>query len=169
MNIFYLDRNPILAADAQCDRHVVKMILETAQLLSTAHHELDGESPAYKPTHKNHPSAVWVRENHSNYQWLWILLGYLLNEYYERYGKTHKTLSSGVYNNLRQPPILIQRGELTPPPQCMPDEYKCNPNTASHADTVFAYRTYYQADKAYFAKWKSSPIPSWFTPIGEPA
>lgn len=175
MNIFYLHTEPKVCAAMHCDKHVVKMILEYAQLLSTAQHEIDGDvwdipdGYFYKATHKNHPSAAWVRENHSNYQWLWILLGYLLNEYYERYGKTHKTLSSGVYNNLRQPPILIQRGELTPPPQCMPDEYKCNPNTASHADTVFAYRTYYQADKAYFAKWKSSPIPSWFTPIGEPA
>ena len=76
MNIFYLDRNPILAADKQCDRHVVKMILETAQLLSTAHYELDGESPAYKPTHKNHPSAVWVRKSLDHY--LWAALGWFL-------------------------------------------------------------------------------------------
>lgn len=47
MNVFYLDRDPEKAASVQCDQHVVKMILESAQLLSTAHHELDGESPAY--------------------------------------------------------------------------------------------------------------------------
>ena len=79
MNIFYLHENPQRCAEMHCDKHVVKMILETAQLLSTAHHEIDGEPSieCYKATHKNHPSAVWARENRSNYIWLWNLLNSL--------------------------------------------------------------------------------------------
>ena len=68
MNIFYLDRNPVVAAQMMCDKHVVKMILESAQILSTAHRVLDGDEHAdnvgmYKMTHKNHPSTIWVRAN----------------------------------------------------------------------------------------------------------
>jgi hypothetical protein len=94
MNIFYLDRDPIEAARLQCDRHVVKMILETAQLLSTAHNELDGGQIAYKSTHKNHPSAVWARASAENYYWLQRHLGALGHEYFRRYGRVHKTIQT---------------------------------------------------------------------------
>lgn len=138
MNIFYLDCNPKVAAKLQCDRHVVKMILETAQLLSTAHHELDGSSPAYKPTHKNHPSAVWVRSSVPAYQWAWVHLEALGREYEQRYSKVHKTISNHL-ESLREPPVALQ-GHLrwSEPPQCMPEEYK-------RVDPVLAYRLYYNA------------------------
>lgn len=138
MNIFYLDCNPKVAAELQCDRHVVKMILETAQLLSTAHHELDGSSPAYKPTHKNHPSAVWVRSSVPAYRWAWEHLEALGNEYQQRYSKVHKTISNHL-ESLREPPVALQ-GHLgwSEPPQCMPEEYK-------RVDPVLAYRLYYNA------------------------
>ena len=76
MNIFYLDRNPVIAAQMMCDKHVVKMILESAQMLSTAHRVLDGDDRAnetglYKMAHKNHPSTIWVRASSENYRWLW--------------------------------------------------------------------------------------------------
>lgn len=138
MNIFYLDSNPKVAARMQCDRHVVKMILETAQLLSTAHHELDGESPAYKPTHKNHPSAVWVRSSTKAYQWAWLHLKALGSEYSKRYGKVHKTIAQHL-EALREPPRALQgHVEWQEPPQCMPDEYK-------RLDPVLAYQLYYNA------------------------
>ena len=83
MNIFYLDEDPILAAQMHCDKHVVKMILESAQLLSTAHRLLDGNKLAderglYKATHINHPSSIWVRKSSENYYWLWNLYDQLL-------------------------------------------------------------------------------------------
>ena len=137
MNIFYLDTDPAEAARMQCDRHVVKMILETAQLLSTAHHELDGESPAYKPTHKNHPSAVWVRSSTTAYRWAWQHLQSLGSEYQRRYGKTHKTIREHL-DALYSAPKAIPAGEFTDPPQCMPDEYKRD-------DTTLAYQLYYNA------------------------
>lgn len=136
MNIFYLSRDPVEAARLQCDRHVVKMILETAQLLSTAHHELDGESPAYKATHKNHPSAVWVRESLDHYEWTVYHLEALGREYKRRYSKVHRTIREH-FKALQQAPEALQgiRG-FTDPPQCMPDECK-------RADPVLGYQIYY--------------------------
>ena len=96
MNIFYLNKSFRQTAKDHCDKHVVKMILETAQLLSTAHRVLDGDEYAdrvnlYKATHKNHPSAVWVRSNKEAYDWTYMLLVQLCKEYTKRYNKEHKT------------------------------------------------------------------------------
>ena len=95
MNIFYLDKNPKIAAQMHCDKHVVKMVLEYAQILSTAHRVIDGDEVAdreglYKIAHKNHPSTAWARAGRGNYNWLSDLWGYLGNEYTHRYGKVHK-------------------------------------------------------------------------------
>jgi hypothetical protein len=151
MNIFYLDRDPCEAARLQCDKHVVKMILETAQLLSTAHNELDGGQIAYKTTHKNHPSAVWVRQNRHNYRWLRRHLEALGDEYTRRYGNVHKTIQKHS-QTLMWPPEAIPDGGFTDPPQCMPDDCK-------HEDTVIAYQTYYNqkaddwASRGMTMKW----------------
>ena len=157
MNIFYLDRDPVKCAMMHCDKHVVKMILEYAQLLSTAHHVIDVEPSidCYRATHKNHPSAVWVRENRSNYQWLRELLDNLLVEYTFRYGKIHKTESSGVYDNLRKIPCGLRVGRFTEPPQCMPDYCKA-------PDPVIGYRNYYIKEKSYMARWKNTDSPLWY-------
>jgi hypothetical protein len=157
MNIFYLHENPVTAARYHCDKHVVKMILEYAQLLSTAHHVLDGDDAPegiYKVTHKNHPSAVWVRQSKDNYLWTFDLFVWLLKEYTARYNKDHKT--SRLVSKLVQWPMNIPDTGFTQPPQCMPDEYKCD-------DPVTAYRNYYIGDKASFAVWKYSAPPMWYT------
>ena len=94
MNIFYLHRDPRVAARYHNDKHVVKMILESAQMLSTAHRELDGNlnETMYRPTHKNHPSTVWVRESSSKLHDGCIdLFISLCDEYTHRYGKVHLT------------------------------------------------------------------------------
>jgi hypothetical protein len=93
MNIFYLDRDPVIAAQMMCDKHVVKMILESAQMLSTAHRVLDGDEYAnkmglYKLAHKNHPSTIWVRTSSENYRWLFNHYDALMQEYTYRYDKT---------------------------------------------------------------------------------
>ena len=164
MNIFYLDRNPIVAAQMMCDKHVIKMILESAQMLSTAHRVLDGDEHAdnvgmYKMTHKNHPSTIWVRTNSSNYEWLWDHMNALMKEYTRRYDKHHATERLIYY--LWEFPRNISYGEFTDPPQCMPDYCK-------NDDTVDAYRSYYINEKASFAKWKNVKIPEWFN-VGEAA
>ena len=160
MNIFYLHPDPVVAAQMQCDKHVVKMILETAQLLSTAHRELDHKNEPdkfYKATHKNHPSAKWVRESAANYAWAYKHFVALCDEYTHRYGKVHAT-DRKMRGLLSAPPENIQHGFwFREPPQCMPDEYK-------QADTVEAYRAYYQSpDKQRFAAWtKTRPAPGWY-------
>ena len=162
MNIFYLDKSFTKSAEYHCDKHVVKMILETAQLLSTAHRVLDGDAKAdivglYKCTHKNHPSSVWVRSNQGAYQWTFMLFERLCKEYTRRYDKVHK--SARLLPFLLSYPENIEfsawNAELIPPPQCMPEEYK-------HEDTVTAYRNYYMGAKNSFAKWAHSATPDWW-------
>jgi hypothetical protein len=94
MNIFYLHEDPKKAAEYQYNKHVVKMILESAQMLCTAHHLLDGPDAdvPYKIAHKNHPSTVWARQSSQNYAWLYYHMVALGDEYTKRYGKTHLTI-----------------------------------------------------------------------------
>ena len=155
MNIFFLDEDAKLCAQAHCDKHVIKMILEYAQMMSTAHRVLDPPSeliePMYKPTHKNHPAAVWVRESDANYQWTHDLWFWLCKEYWWRYDKIHKTWEK-LYNKLSHTPLNIPSGSFTTPPLCMPDEYKIETGN-SVQDAIESYRKYYLEDKSSFAKW----------------
>tara|TARA_R110002124_G_scaffold173400_4_gene340985 strand:+ start:1956 stop:2408 length:453 start_codon:yes stop_codon:yes gene_type:complete len=139
------------------------MIVEYAQLLSTAHHVCDGEPTiqCYKATHKNHPSAVWARANKYNYDWLHSLLVATAKEYTYRYKKIHATESGGIINNLSNLPVAMSQATSlnefrTDIPQCMPIEYK-------KSDAISAYRLYYIKDKERFARWKERKAPSWFT------
>jgi len=165
MNIFYLDKDPRLAAEFHNDKHVVKMILESAQLLSTAHRVLDGtdgvlpderDNVLYKATHKNHPSALWVRRELDHYRWVHDLLYYLIGEYRFRYGKSHACERLQPYL-LDAPKNIPMDGAfiMEDPPQCMPDDCK-------REDTVEAYRTYYAAHKYHIANWKKRGQPEWW-------
>jgi hypothetical protein len=141
MNIFVLSTNPREAAEFHCDKHVVKMILETAQLLYTAHWLTDPDAlddGAYRKTHPNHPCALWARESKANYQWLCHLGFWLCEEYTHRYGKVHKTAKhlEWLGDNI---PELPNTG-LTPFRLAMPVEFK-------RANPVDAYRAYYLGAK----------------------
>ena len=144
MNIFFLAFDPKLAAEYHCDKHVVKMILETAQMLYCAHWVLNPENlpvGAYKKAHVHHPCSIWVRESLSNYQWLCELGWYLCKEYQYRYGaeKTHKT-ESHISWLKQNPPCSLRDIGVTTIRLAMPDEYK-QPNP------VEAYRCFYQKSK----------------------
>jgi hypothetical protein len=164
MNIFSLHLNPAKCAKLHCDQHVVKMILETAQMLSTAQWKLVPEkakallqrSLIYKPTHKNHPCVIWVCDSLDNYEWLSRLGKYLCKEYTERYQKVHK--SQRIIQYLRHhPPENLERRGLTERPQAMPPQYR-------DKDPVVAYRRYYVNEKMKFARWKHGipdPIVKW--------
>ena len=157
MNVFYLDKNPQSAAAMHCDKHVVKMILEYAQLLSTAHRVLDGDDEPvdlYKIAHKNHPSTIWTRSSKQHYQWLFRLFRKLNIEYGIRYGKIHLSWEK-LNRYLEFAPKNIKDNGWTDPPQCMPDHCK-------KPDTVEAYRNYYLVEKSYFATWKTKQ-PKWWT------
>lgn len=180
MNIFYLNKDPKLCAEQHIDKHCVKMILEYAQLLSTAHRILDGtetiepnpngrmmrrwkfederkENLLYLASHVNHPSGNWCRENVENYTWLATLLKELCQEYTHRYGKVHSTQQRGLmdylYNNL---PQNISNGKFTEPPPCMPPKYKVM------NDSIQSYFNYYVNDKQPFAKWTKRFVPDWY-------
>ena len=96
MNIFFIDKDPIIAAQYHCDKHCVKMILESAQLLSTAHRVLDEDDAhpdLYKVAHKNHPSTIWTRSSEEHYIWLYELFRNLSIEFSNRYSKVHLSWS----------------------------------------------------------------------------
>jgi len=162
MNIFWLSLNPRKAAQAQVNSHVVKMPLETAQLLCSVLW-LCGfavettETPPYKLTHKNHPCAKWARESLENYLWLVDMLEALGEEYTYRYGKQHKSVGyvSWFRENL---PELESRG-LTVPPCAMPDEYKIN-GCATFDDVIESYWWYYAIGKRHLHAWKRREVPA---------
>jgi hypothetical protein len=147
MNIFYLHDNAKVSAMAMTNKHVVKMIVESAQLLSTAHQVLDGPdaiSGIYKPTHKNHPSAVWVRESMGNYLWLHRHLYFLLDEYAKRYNKKpddHATYK--VWEVLKSIPKHIKMTMTTTPIRLA----ITNVNYHIPNDAIASYRKYYEAEK----------------------
>lgn len=158
MNIFYLDHDSKLASQAMCNKHVVKQVLESAQLLCTSHHVCcDTELPdfLYKKTHINHPCTKWVRECSANYAWLAYHAISLCQEYTYRYGKIHKSqpIIEWCLDNFPDVPI----GFGTPPAQAMPDEYK-------DSDPVKAYRNYYTQHKRFVMdmKWTKRNPPYWW-------
>lgn len=177
MNIFYLDKNPRICAEMHLDKHVVKMIVEYAQLLSTAHRVLDGtaiesksnsgrkqkkyiffderENILYKATHINHPSAVWARQSKINYCWLYELFKFLCIEYTYRYDKFHSTCR--LNNALMLAPKNIPNSKFTDPFLAMPDLHKVENNA------IKSYQNYYIHDKIRFATWKKREIPEWFS------
>lgn len=173
MNIFVLDPAPQVAARNLCDKHVVKMIVESAQMMSTAHRVLDGE-PTTRVTktgrnvkhwdHSNqmlclatmvhHPCTQWVMRTNKNYLWLYQHASAMLMEYNLRYHKIH-AMEKLISVHLSSCPKNIPLGDLTPFAQAMPDKYRSE-------DAVTAYRNYYLGDKARFAKWKNVQAPNWW-------
>ena len=155
MNIFYLDHDVQKCAEMHCDKHVVKMILEYAQMLCTAHHAKDTYicqeefeikrvnedklGMLYKSTHLMHPSSVWARESLQHYNWLYRLFAALCDEYTYRYNKVHKT-DSKLRELLSVPPSRLEDNGWKQPTQAMPMVYK-------KQDSVEAYRHYYCRDK----------------------
>jgi hypothetical protein len=151
MNIFYLDRDPTVCAKYHCNKHVVKMVLETAQLLSNAHWLTNGSGP-YKLTHAKHPCTQWVLKSKENYTWLANLGLALAKEYTHRYGKVHKTQSVIEYLISNVPSLPEE--PFTDPPQCMPEFCK-------QQDTVEAYRNYYVFCKATMLQFPMLSTPKW--------
>ena len=146
MNIFYLNRDPVKAAQVQYNKHVVKMILESAQMLCTAHHHYaellsqDDSYIPYKKAHYNHPSTIWCRENSEQYLWLYDHMIALGNEYTKRYNKIHLTITKCA-DILQATPAGIPLGTFEEPPQCMPEQYKVA------GCSVTAYWNYYEQEK----------------------
>ena len=182
MNIFVLDRDPELAAKYHCDKHVVKMVLESAQMMCAAHwmshlrkNDLSlsdfkrvrdaqqwlfenmpsQDQPPWKLSHARHPCTVWTAESTENYKWHSKLGLYLCKEYTDRYRKIHKSEAVHLWLAKNIPDLPSQ--SFTAHPICMPED-------AKSADPVESYRKYYQEYKSHFAKWKTQ-VPKWWNPI----
>lgn len=161
MNIFYLDSDITKCAQAHCDKHVNKMILESAQLLASAIHVIDPQlaqdtPDIYRLTHKNHPCAVWVRQSAYHYIYLLDLMEELNKEAQYRYGHTKDHVSLVKAREWKMPHLPFTLP--TEPPKCMPDDLKQIDNT------VEAYREYYKRDKHDIAAWTKRESPVWFRP-----
>lgn len=178
MNIFVLDKDPIIAAQLQCDKHVVKMIVESAQMLSTAHRMLDGvqmrnakgqlvkkwaltdarDDILYKSVHTAHPCTVWTMQSDMNYLWHYAHFTALCDEYTHRYGKVHAT-DKLLREELAIMPSKIKYADMTPFALAM----KANPECMYKDDAVKSYRAYYQTKQDRFSMvWTKRSIPEWF-------
>ena len=186
MNIFILDKDPVVAAQLQCDKHIPKMVVESGQMLSTAHRVLDGtltrkpsksgktmvkywdlyegrddlegEHLLYKAVHVGHPCTVWTMESQGNYRWHYDHFIALCQEYTYRYGKIHKTARE-LGSALYSAPINIPDGEMTEFPLAM----KSNPECFFWGDAVKSYRAFYQTKQHRFKMvWTKRQVPEWF-------
>lgn len=160
MNIFILDENPERCAEQHCDKHVVKMTLECAQILSAVNHMMGRHhSRLYNLTHQHHPCVVWAASCTANYVWLHRLFQALATEYVRRYPRKGRQHASWIRLGelTRAPPRgMVPRNRRTPFVQCVPKEH------VSRGDPVTAYRTYYINQKASIARWTNREVPSWF-------
>jgi hypothetical protein len=183
MNIFMTDECPVKSAVNLCDKHVNKMLLESTQMLSTAHRILDHDRVVKKPSrsgktmldhyeledyeaeliyykvaHKNHPCNIWLRESDKNYRWLWDHTRTLCQEYTYRYGKHHKC--ENLLHPLRSCPINIPVTEhMTPFKRAVGDD----PEYTDDPSTVSCYRKYYQSKASAFKMlWTKRQQPEWF-------
>ena len=181
MNVFVLSECPIESAQMMCDKHIPKMIVESAQMLSTAHRMLDGQlikkpsksgkrmvngyvhpnsnmdATLYNAVHHHHPCTVWTMESKANYDWHYQHFLALCDEFVYRFGKQHLT-SQKLTDVLREAPINIPNGAITEFPQAM----RAFPECMVEGDPVQAYRNYYHVSKS-FAKWeRGRPAPSWW-------
>lgn len=154
MNIFVLSTDPVQAAKWHTDRHCVKMILETAQLLCSVFHLQDNiYNIPYRLTHKNHPCAIWCRTSLQNFNWTLKLGKALCKEYTERYGKVHKTEEVFDWIEYNKHLLRFPNIGLTPFALAMPDNFKTN-------CPVESYHRYYREGKQHLHNWKQNK-PDW--------
>lgn len=168
MNIFFLDDDPQKAARMLFDKHVNKMLLESAQMLFTAVRRHGYDGGGYKSAYENHPMTKWVGDSYWHGSWLLTHAVELAKEFELRYGHPHKTqdmlpaLSMAVYQHLPD-------AEWRNPPRCIPDEYKIDYDSWS-GDVpchVQSYRDYYLGEKGYLYKYTNRSEPEWMGKVLE--
>lgn len=186
MNRFIIEATPKECAMAHCDKHVPKMVVEEAQMLSTVHRMLDGtiemrpsksgkrmvkywklddqrEDILYKAVHMNHPCTVWARQTTGNYNWAYQMFVALCDEFSYRYGKTHKSDELLTHHLMIPPKNIDPSLEVTPFPLAMGS----NPECMFHDDPVKSYRLFYQTKQERFKMvWSKREVPPWFSYSG---
>ena len=181
MNRFIIEASPTACAKSLCDSHVVKMVLEEGQMLSTVHRVVDGkeitgktksgrnqkqwvlpdkrEDTLYKACHVNHPCTIWARETTANYKWAASFFEEVAKEYTWRYSRQHMTHSK-LNRLIKNPPNNIDPSlELTPFPLAM----GAAPHCIDKANPIQSYRDYYFFKRDSFnMRWTKRDKPSWF-------
>lgn len=152
MNIFVLDNNVVRCARYHCDQHVVKMILESTQILCSAL-TINGYTTPYRATHQKHPCVLWTAESFDNFLWLRSLALALNREYRYRFQREVNHKSIAVIESL--PGMTYENFGRTPFIQAMPEQYR------DSDDPVAAYRNYYRGEKLRFARWTRRQPPRW--------
>ena len=170
MNIFYLSHKVSQCARWHCDRHVVKMILETTQLLYTAKWLLSSipdfsdapyrkgtEERGYRPIkNQKHPCAIWTRQSLDNYVWLCEFGLALCKEYRHRYGASKRHSCEDHLQWLYEfPPDNLHPTGWTEPLKAMPDEYRISKNS------LISYREYYRKGKKHLLTYTKRHRPHW--------
>jgi hypothetical protein len=157
MNIFFLASDPKESVSYYVNTHVNKILIEIAQMLSTAHYYYNPKYNSYfyyKPVMKNHPMNKWVRQNTANYNYAYKLYIALCEEYKYRFGRTH--LSENYKDALKYAPISIpSSNKITQPPLCIKEDCILD-------NTIESYRMYYIQHKKHLAKWKNRDKPYWY-------
>jgi hypothetical protein len=164
MNIFFLDRDPIIAAKYACGSHVCKMVLESVQILSTAHWIADcsvaealySRSAIYAPTHPSHPSVLWAARSLSNWRWLRRHCFALSDERLWRFPNYNRHKSTAVAHNMPEPGIAD--------PGLTEFAIGFKSGFEYPSDTVMAYRLYYRQEKSHLAIWTRRGAPAWWRP-----
>jgi len=169
MNRFIIEEDVEAIAKSLCDKHVVKMPLEEAQMLCTSiwHHapEYAAEHELYKPVHQKHPCTLWAMKTRANFIFSFNLYTAMLCEYHYRYGKWHGAGNPSTTNvNARPQHLLyakkfIPEGDMTPHPQCFSghDDLKTDEDYP-----IEAYRAFYRVDKLSFARYNHGRnMPQW--------
>ena len=158
MNIFILHTDIQQNVQQYVDKHVVKMPLESAQMLCTVANELYGKQVApYKSTHINHPCTIWARQSKQNFEYLFALMVAIDIERQYRFNSTenHLSVTKLIQANILQYADMLPNIGLTDFAQCMPEQYKVA------NDTVSAYRNYYNGGKRNLFKWTKRNTPDW--------
>jgi hypothetical protein len=160
MNIFFVDKNPDLAARMLSNAHVRSQIKESISMLATAHYMLgDDKEGMPPPTHRNHPCTKWVMQSSNNYNWLYNHLVSLLAEYKLRWGNPNwrEKFLPLLENNPRDIPYT---GTISVPPAVVSDDLKPT-KSATFNDVVLAYRSYYNREKRHLHRWMGRDKPDW--------
>jgi hypothetical protein len=152
MNIFAIHSNPFISGSYLVDKHIVKMPLETAQMLCSTHTLVNsGIKAPYLPSHLKHPCNLWLTESEENYDWLIYHGISLCFEYSERYGRVHSCLQVILWAEENRP--KLPKKSITPFAIAMPDVYKISDNP------VECYREYYAKGKKHLHAWKNNRKP----------
>jgi len=154
MNVFFLDYDHRANAMCHVDSYVVKIPLESCQMLAGAYP--NGDAP-YKHTHINHPMSKWVRETELNFYFTIHYAIALCEEYTFRYNKRHKCQDVAIWY-LKNPPHKFNSFEFSKPPRCFGKFADQIPITDC---VVTDYRNYYKVAKQHLFKWKNRETPDW--------